>query len=257
MMIVAALLGLAGTDSTRTDSSVVTQVNQTAVSMAGLPIRQSAQDFSADRPGRTKSPKYSRVAYPYANRISVLAGMSQIVYGGANLEVTYYTNRLSFDYSHGVSLDFEGNRASSQVKEQGLAVHMPWTTGFGVGYRVTPFLDVRVEPKLHSYEIYYAGQAQTSANRIASYRTATLGLGAYYRIYPFSKLNNGLSGIVVAPSVRYWPNIWSSLNGDSFTYVNKVTGKEQTHKAETQGINGTNGLLVNVSIGYTFGKYRK
>jgi hypothetical protein len=40
---------------------------------------------------------------------------------------------------------------------QGVAVHMPWTTGFVVGNRLNLW---------HRFVFYYEGESQTSANEI-------------------------------------------------------------------------------------------
>ena len=55
------------------------------------------------------------------------------------------------------------------------------------------------------------------------------------------------------PSLRYWPNVWSSLGNDKFTYTNRVTNRTETYQAASQGFPGTGGLLANVTVGYTFG----
>lgn len=54
------------------------------------------------------------------------------------------------------------------------------------------------------------------------------------------------------PSLRYWPNVWSSLANNELKYFNKVTQETQTYKAGTQEFPGTNGLLANVTSGYTY-----
>ena len=33
------------------------------------------------------------------------------------------------------------------------------------------------------------------------------------------------------PSVRYWPNVWRSLDDNKLTYQNRVTGKTETYRA--------------------------
>jgi hypothetical protein len=48
---------------------------------------------------------------------------------------------------------------------------MPWTTGFGVGYRLKEWLNVRVESKWHRFEFYYDGESKTSVNEIDSFNT--------------------------------------------------------------------------------------
>ncbi len=92
---------------------------------------------------------------------------------------------------------------------------------------------------------------------LAKYHTITLGAGAYYRYYPFHRQSNALSGVLVLPSVRYWPNIHSSLGNNELTYFNKITDRTETYKAAPQGFPATKGLFANVTVGYTFGVNRK
>lgn len=189
----------------------------------------------------------------YSNRFSVLAGLIQpMVLKGGNIEFNYFTKRMSFDYSHGFLLNMSGNTMVGDAKDQKLAYHLPYSTGFGIGYRFTSFFDIRFEPKMHSWEVYYDGEVQSNATLIKAYRTYTLGLGAYYRYMPFRKKENWLQGITISTSVRWWPNVGSSLTDDKFTYLNKYSNKNETLKASNIGIAGSQ-FLFNVSIGYTFG----
>ena len=87
---------------------------------------------------------------------------------------------------------------------------------------------------------------------IKSYKTYSVGFGAYYRYMPFQKKDNWLQGITTSTSLRWWPNVSSSLTDDKFTYHNKFSNKDETLKASNIGIAGSQ-FLFNVSIGYTFG----
>jgi hypothetical protein len=188
----------------------------------------------------------------YSNRISVLAGLIQpSVLQGGNIELTYFSKRMSFDYSHGFLLNMSGSTLIGDAKEQNLAYHLPYSTGFGIGYRLTSFFDVRVEPKIHSWEVYYDGEKQNQTTLIKSYKTYSVGLGAYYRYMPFHKKDNWLQGITTSTSLRWWPNVGSSLTGDKFTYYNKFSNKAETLAASNIGIAGTQ-FVFNVSVGYTF-----
>jgi hypothetical protein len=64
-------------------------------------------------------------------------------------------------------------------------------------------------------------------------------------------------GILILPSVRYWPNVSSSLKDDKLTYFNKVTDREETYKAAPQGFPATKGLFANVTVAYTFNFNKK
>ncbi|WP_310395090.1 hypothetical protein [Hymenobacter sp.] len=207
--------------------------------LAALPLGARAQGL----PTR-------RGADPAPRQVAVLFGLNQpLLAKGFNIEANYYTKRLVFDYSHGASLDFSGPNGGDQIKAQGLALHMPFTTGFGVGYRFSKLVNLRVEPKLHRFEIYYAGDAQTAGNRITAYNTFSLGLGLYFKWQPFEKQEGLLRGLIVAPSVRYWPNLATGLTNDQFRYQNRTTDRTETHQAQQPGIANTP-VVVNVSVGY-------
>jgi hypothetical protein len=190
-------------------------------------------------------------------KINVLFGLTQpLLVDGFNIEVNYIHNRLIFEYSHGTSLDFSGSTATEDLERQGVAVHMTWTTGFGVGYRLNKWLNMRVEPKWHRFEFYYERESQISVNEINSYNTFSLGLGLYGNFQPFKKSTSFLKGIMVAPSVRFWPTVSSSLDGDSFTYNNKNTGAIETIEVLDPSA-GFTPFFFNISIGYTFDLKRK
>jgi hypothetical protein len=187
----------------------------------------------------------------YSNKFSILAGLIQpLALKGGNIEFNYFTKRMAFDYSHGFSLD---PPTVGAFKDQNLALHLPFSTGFGVGYRFNSFLDVRFEPKLHSWEIYKKDVEQKDANKLADFKTITLGFGLYYRYFPFKNRNNKfLQGITTSSSIRYWQNVGTTLSEDEFTYLDKATNKTQTLKAPNIGLANTP-LIINIGVGYTFG----
>jgi hypothetical protein len=194
---------------------------------------------------------FAQKNYSYSNKFSILAGVLQpTALKGGNFEVNYFTKRLSMDYSHGFSLEVP---SVGDYKTQNVVFHIPYTTGFGVGYRFNSFLDIRFEPKLHAWQLYHKDDAQTTANKIIDFKTYTLGLGLYYRYFPFRKKENKiLQGITTNMSIRWWQNVSTTLMNDEFTYDNKVSGKKETLKAPNIGLANTP-LIINFAIGYTFG----
>lgn len=193
----------------------------------------------------------SKKALVYSNKFSVLAGLIQpLALGGGNVEVNYTTKIMIFDYSHGLHLN---PPSAGDFKTQNVELRLPITTGFGIGYRINSFLDIRFEPKLHSFELYYKGDEKTEANKIEEYKTFTLGLGLYYRYFPFRNCSSKLlQGITTSASIRWWQNVGSTLSNDEFSYDNKLTGKKETLKAANIGF-GNTPLVMNIGIGYTFG----
>ncbi len=190
-------------------------------------------------------------------KVNIVFGLTQpLLVSGFNIEGNYIHNRFIFDYSHGVSLDFSGSSATPDLKRQGVAVHMPWTTGFGVGYRLKEWLNVRFEPKWHRFEFYYDGETQTQANQITSFNIVSLGVGLYGHYQPFKNQTSFLKGIMIAPSIRFWPTVSSTLKEDLFTYSNKVTKAKEEIKTLGSGI-GFTPFVFNISVGYSFGLKKK
>ncbi len=111
--------------------------------------------------------------------------------------------------------------------------------------------NLRVEPKWHRFEYYYEGDAQNRRNQITAYNIFSFGLGLYGFYQPFKRKNNFLKGILIAPSIRFWPTVSSTLKGDSFSYLNRNTGKTEEIKTLAPGI-GFTPLVFYVSIGYSF-----
>ena len=195
-------------------------------------VKANAQDWESDK------------------KINVLFGVSQILVSGFNIEGNYINNRLIFDYSHGVSLDFSGNNVTPELKAEGVAVHIPWTTGFGIGYRLAEWINIRVEPKWHRFEFYYDDEHQTMDNQIYAYNTFSLGIGLYGSYLPFKHQKNFLKGIMISPSIRYWPTVSSTLNRD-FTYFNKNTMQNEHIPQLDPGV-GFKPFVYNISVGYSF-----
>jgi len=185
-------------------------------------------------------------------KINILFGLSQpLLAHGFNIEGNYINGRFIFDYSHGASLDFDGNSVTPDLRKQGVAVHMPYTTGFGLGYRLKEWLNVRVEPKWHSFEFYYENEPQNINTRITAYKTFSLGIGLYGSYQPFKNKDTFLKGFMISPSIRFWPTVSSNLPNGGFTYFNKNTSTNEEIKKLDPGILFTP-LVINVGIGYSF-----
>jgi hypothetical protein len=189
--------------------------------------------------------------FSYSNKFSLLFGMIQpTVLRGFNVEMNYTAKRMIFDYSHGVSLD---PPATSDFLTQKVVFHLPYSTGFGIGYRFTSSFDLRFEPKLHSWELYNEGEVQNDNTKLLDFTTTTLGLGAYYRYMPFKNSDNKLlQGITTSTSLRYWQNVNTTLENDEFIFSNKTTKTNETMAAPNIGIANTP-FIFNIAIGYTFG----
>lgn len=187
----------------------------------------------------------------YSNKFSLLFGTIQpTVLNGFNVEVNYTTKRVIFDYSHGVSLD---PPTVGDFKTQKVVLHLPYSTGFGIGYRFSSFFDIRFEPKLHSWEAYNEGETQNESTKIKDFKTFTLGIGLYYRYMPFKNSDSKiLQGITTSTSLRYWQNVGTTSSNDEFSYLNKTTNKTETLKAPNIGI-ANSPIIFNIAIGYTFG----
>ncbi len=185
-------------------------------------------------------------------KVNLLFGLNQPLLGGFNSEINVFYKRLAFDYSHGISLNMNNSILDEKNKNLGIDVHIPWTTGFGIGYRFNDWFNLRAEPKWHKFELYSAGEQQNQTNLLGAYTTFSLGIGAYANLQPFKNQTNFLKGIMVAPSIRWWPRVASSLPNNSLKIQPKSQTEIQEHEALEVGISNTQ-WIVNISIGYSFG----
>lgn len=173
---------------------------------------------------------------PYALRPSVMAGLSQwVLFGGGNLAGQVKFGRFVAEYSHGQSLHFD-NVAFALTKEEraaSVAVGMPWTTGAGFGFQITPHLHVLLEVKAHRYEVRddFGGELR--------YTSLTIGPGVFYDIYLWK-------GLFVQPNVRYWPTVASTFKSKQLTSSDRTPYEPQRHDLVP---------FVNVNLGWTFSGY--
>ncbi|HEY8923703.1 MAG TPA: hypothetical protein VIU64_04930, partial [Polyangia bacterium] len=173
----------------------------------------------------------------YPSGFSVMAGLVQwTLLRGGNLALEYKIGHLALEVSHGQGLDLNqagGFGLSSAERDAGVHIHVPWTTGFGVGYRITPNLHALVEVKAHHYEVSGLDPAAQ-----ATYTTFSVGPGIFYSIHLYR-------GLFLQPNIRYWPNVGSTLKGNTVA-IRQPDGTIYAHKAHDFG------LFANMNLGYTF-----
>jgi len=173
------------------------------------------------------------------HRISVMFGLSQpLLLHGGNIAVTYTTRKLYFEYSHGFSLDMEkgGIGMTSEEKKHFSTIHLPFSTGFGAGYRLTENTNLFWEFKLHSFE-----QTEVANGNVLSYKTFEMGPAISHRF--FIDRNKRF---FAEPVARYWFTT-AVLDNPNFDHHKILlydnTGKAYWYKAHEFG------LFANVSIG--------
>lgn len=205
----------------------------------------SVDSASGSESGDSPWPAFERV------RIALLLGLIQpMVLEGGNLEVDFYYGRLVVGYSHGFLLNLRGGTVVGDAAAQGLAFHLPFSTGLSVGYRFLEWLDVRLEGKVHRFETRDAASGQ----HLFSYTSVTLGFGVYAQYRPFYdfgvRVDEWLQGFMLVASARFWPNIWTSLDRDERTYTSPSTNTEEVHRANNIGI-ANSPFIFNIAIGYS------
>lgn len=216
-----------------------------AATLAFLP-RAAGADAPATRPFD-----------PAARSIAVNAGLVQpLALGGANLEVDVRVGRLVASYSHGWSLDLAGATVVGAMRDQHVALHLPYSTGVGIGLQrylpaLRSFVDLRLEGKAHRFEAAYTSADGAQRTRIADYTTFTLGGGVYWTALPFAHRRGPLRGLDISTSVRVWPRVADTLPGSQIRYANATTGRMEIHRAAAIGIADTP-VIFNVSVGYLF-----
>ena len=184
--------------------------------------------------------------------VVVQAGLIQpVLLQGGNVEIDLNYKRFVLGYSHGFGLKLEGSNIIGEAKTQGLAYTLPFTTGIGAGYKVLDWLDVRAELKWHKFEVHYDDSRNIEGGDLFSYTTVTLGAGVYGHWRPFDSRKDWLHGFNLSTSLRYWPNLTTSLDSDKREYDNEFVGQRVTHNASNIGIANT-AFIVNMSVGYAF-----
>lgn len=172
---------------------------------------------------------------PYTLRPSAMLGMTQwVLFGGGNIAAQVKFGHWVAEYSHGQALQFErlgGLGLTKDERDAGVSVHMPWTTGGGFGYQITPELHVMVELKLHRYEV------EDDVGGELSYTTFTVGPGIFYDLYLYK-------GLFVQPNLRWWPTVAS--NFDTRRTLTADDGSAYRHERHDLF------PFVNVNIGWTF-----
>jgi hypothetical protein len=169
-------------------------------------------------------------------KFSVMAGLMQWVLRGGNLALEYKVGHFAFEVSHGQGIDLNqlgGFALTSDERDAGAHVRIPWTTGFGIGYRITENLHLLVEFKAHRYEV----SSRDPASQVA-YTTFSVGPGAFYSIYLYK-------GLFLEPNVRFWPTIGSTLSNNQ-AVLRQPDGSIYEHRAHDLG------LFANCNLGYTF-----
>ena len=168
---------------------------------------------------------------------SVMAGLTQwVLFHGGNIAGELEIGRLAFEVSHGQGLDLNQVPAlglSAAERAAGAHVFVPWTTGFGVGVRITRDLHILVEAKAHHYNV-----TGNDANHQVDYTTFSVGPGVFYTLHIYK-------GLFLEPNVRFWPNVASTLKGNQAAIV-QSDGSVYEHKAHDFG------LFANMNIGWTF-----
>jgi hypothetical protein len=175
--------------------------------------------------------------FTHDNNLAVMTGLAQDFYWqGGNVAAQYLTGRWALEYSHGFDLNLNGEGGlalNSTEKSQGLQIRVPWTTGFGIGYRITDSLHVSIEFKLHEFKV----TDPESATQIA-YETFSIGPGVFYDLYIWK-------GLFIQPALRWWPTIANSLRGGSYTFL-EADGTTKIHDAHDWG------FFPNASLGWMF-----
>jgi hypothetical protein len=182
---------------------------------------------------------HAQEADPYPTRPSVMAGLVQwTLFGGGNLAGRLEAGRWVFEYSHGQGLDLNrlgGFALTKAERDADASVFVPWTTGGGVGYQITPDFHVLLEVKAHRFEVRGADR-----NRKLAYTTFSVGPGVFYDFYLYR-------GLFLQPNARFWPNVASTLD-ESNARLPRADGTTYEHESHSFG------FFANVNLGWTFGR---
>lgn len=164
-------------------------------------------------------------------QIGINFGLSQLLLGGFNVAAEGRVGRWVFEYSHGVGLDYgrlDGAALTAAEKRLDLGITSPWTTGGGIGFVLIDELYVGAEFKGHHYAV-----ERPTGERI-DYTTMSIGPVIAWRYFIWRGLHANVY-------LRYWPNVWSSLDDDRHAFADG-----EAHAAKDLGV------FANVSVGWAF-----
>lgn len=166
----------------------------------------------------------------------LFAGLIQpLLLRGVNVALTHLGQRFAISYSHGMFLHYDAVDflRSKEERNQSLDVYSPWSTGAGVGWRLGRSHDMRLELKAHRYHV------TSPTGEQVRYTTWSVGPGFYRR-----RQARG-SRLVIEPSVRFWPNVGSSLAKGEHVFT-ADDGTRLRHRPHQLGV------IANLSVGWSF-----
>lgn len=185
------------------------------------PTAPSSSIPSHDFSRRAHAPETPQLAFHY--------GLIQPIFlRGFNAAVDLRMRRLVLSYSHGQGLDYSATPSlglNDAEREAGLSLRSPWTTGGGIGLTLVDELYVMVDLKVHRYE------ASLAEDRVR-YTTLSVGAELGYRLFLWK-------GLYLQSMLRYWPNVWTSLEGAARLGSLRHAPKNL-------------GFFANVSLGWAF-----
>jgi hypothetical protein len=175
--------------------------------------------------------------WTHEHHLAAMVGLAQwLLLRGGNVALEYRLGRLALEVSHGQGLDLNqagGVFLTADERRSDVRLRVPWTTGFGVGYRITENLHALVEFKAHHYEVTGLDPAVN-----ARYTTFSIGPGVFYTIHLYQ-------GLFLEPNIRYWPNVASTLDGGRVA-IRQPDGTVYDHRAHDFG------FFANMNLGYLF-----
>lgn len=156
----------------------------------------------------------------WAGEVLIGAGLGQpLFFRGYNVAVTYFSdNDWVFEYSHGWNLHLDDKTPfyesvfSEEERAAKLELFSEYSTGFGVGTKLTEATYWKLEFKEHAHELTHPGVADPDKRTIA-FIERSVGPGVYY------SLHLGDSGGVLEMGIRYWITVQTSLKGGQHEFT--------------------------------------
>lgn len=191
-------------------------------------------------PSSSRFPSHRFQLRPHAAhdvQLGVNFGLIQVELGGFNVSAELRYRRLWFAYQHGSNLTLNNAEKvgllavalSRQEREQKVHLHLPYSTGFGLGITVVDELWLGVEYTVSRFQV------RVPQSATESYLTHSVGLVLGYRFFLWK-------GLFACAYVHYWPTLESSLQNERVTLYG--SSGEVVHRAHSFGV------YPNLSIGY-------
>lgn len=114
----------------------------------------------------------TRIGFPYKLDFYRIYYLMDKILLSATIRIVWYLTGVMATRLIDAGHHFNNNKSYNMQNHH---VHVPWTTGPSIGYRITPYFNIRAEFKAHRNEVLQVGTSEP----VVKYNTYTIGAGVF------------------------------------------------------------------------------